>query len=562
MNSSDTLLAFAIIVAAGLVVGDLSTRLRLPRVTGWIAAGVLLQLVQVPGLSPYGPHAQFAPFVDFVLGYIAFVVGSALNVERLRNAHMRLVMLALTEALVTPTVVALSLLFIGGQSTTLAWVMGAIAIAGAPGTTLIVLREARAKGVFTKTLMASLPLIDLVALCVFALVTQFATLGPLDATAVAGALGLAGRGLAIAAGVGLGSGALLLALTSRLLTRTAGGPAYAVTILVAWGVASNLGTSGILACTIAGLTVANFRHDTARAGEAYLAPFAGALFTAFYTLAGLRLDFRHLAGVLPLVGLFFVARALSKSLSGYLAMSFAGTIPAARRYLGLALLPHGGVAIGLILVVQESPAFASIADAVTTIGLSALALNQLAGPSMTRLALSRVGEIGLDRSRLLDFLTEQNILTGLKQESRREVLERLTRRLLGASASEADGDALVERLLEAECRQATCVGEGLMIPHVSGPEGGQIRGVLGLSSEGLDFDAPDGKPIHAVLVLIIPADQRTHHLQILAALASLIASRPETREHLYHARSPAHAHKLLNPRDDVGFNYFRDPPPA
>ncbi|MDD9966982.1 MAG: hypothetical protein OXR73_12190 [Myxococcales bacterium] len=281
MTSGDTLLAFAIIVASGLVLGDVATRLRFPRVTGWIAAGILLQFVHVPGLSAYAPHAQFGPFVEFVLDYIA-VVSSPLNLERLRNAHKRLMLLALTEAIVTPTVVALSLLWIGGQSATLSWVLGTIAIAGAPGTTLVVLREARARGVFTKTL----------------------------------------------------------------------------------------------------------------------------------TLAGMRLDFRHLGGALMLVALFFLARVVAKVASGYLAMTSAGMIPTARRYLGLALLPHGGVAIGLILVVQESPGLASIANAATTVGLSALALNQLVGPSVTRWTLNRVGEVGLDRPRLLDFLSEQNIVTG------------------------------------------------------------------------------------------------------------------------------------------------------
>lgn len=61
-------------------------------------------------------------------------------------------------------------------------------------------------------------------------------------------------------------------------------------------------------------------------------------------------------------------------------------------------------------------------------------------------------------------------------------------------------------------------------------------------------------------MLAIPEDQRHHHLQILAAFAGLIASLPETREHLYQARSAAHAHKLLNPRNEVGFNYSRTAP--
>ena len=357
--------------------------------------------------------------------------------------------------------------------------------------------------------------------------------------------------------VGLAGACLLLAMTSRWLTPASDGPAYAVAILVSWGAASVLGSSGILACTVAGLAVANLRQETARAGETYLAPFATALFTAFYTLAGLRLDFQHLDSVLWLTLLFFLARAGAKVLSAHVAMALAGMMPTTRNYLGIAMLPHGGVAIGLILVVQESTALAPVADAVTTVGLSALALNQLVGPSMTRLALNRVGETGLDRPRLLDFLTEQNIVIGLDGPNRRDIFTQLARRLRTQSTSEFGSDALVERLLQADASQGTCVGEGLMVPHVSDPDAGPIRGVLGLSSKGLDLGAPDGKAIHAVLVLLIPDAERHHHLEVLAAFATLITARPEVRERLYHARTPAHAHKALNPPDNVGFNYFR-----
>lgn len=239
-------------------------------------------------------------------------------------------------------------------------------------------------------------------------------------------------------------------------------------------------------------------------------------------------------------------------------MTLARMTPKVRRYLGIALLPHGGVAVGLILLVEENPHLASMHDTVAAVGLAALAINQLVGPSATRLALQRAGEVGLDRPRLLEFLGEQQILVDLEASSKESLIRQLADRLYATDAPPIPKESFVREVLAREDEESTCLGEGFMIPDTALTEGGAVKGVLGLSRQGLDLDAPDGRRVHAAVLLATPETDRHRHLEILAAFASAITRNANLREQLYSARSAAHAYDILHADDAVAFNFFLD----
>ena len=179
----DPLLNFATVLIAGIIGGELFARIRLPKVTGWIATGILLRQLQLPGLqteSGVNELDNFLPYMHFVLGFIAFTVGATLYFSSLRNAEKRVGAVLLGELLITPVVVGAILFFIGpllpgGELMTRnpAILLAAIAIAGAPGTTVLVIQEARARGILTRTLLAAIGLIDMVAVAVFVFVAAF-----------------------------------------------------------------------------------------------------------------------------------------------------------------------------------------------------------------------------------------------------------------------------------------------------------------------------------------------------------------------------------------------------
>ena len=273
---------------------------------------------------------------------------------------------------------------------------------------------------------------------------------------------------------------LALALTRTIVSPAFLGPTKVAVILGSWGAASGFGTSGgILACTFAGIVVTNLRHDTVRSVEAYLHSIGGVLFALFYTLAGMRLDFSLIPKAAGLVILYFVVRLLGKSMSAYAAMSLAGMTANVRKYLGIALLPHGGVAVGLILLIQGDPAFADIEETVTTVGLAALAINQLLGPSATRIALSRVGEDHKDRPQLLDFLEEHRITTDLGGKTREEIIRSLSSLLYSTSDISIPREEFIQRVIDRDKQVTTCLGQGLMIPHAILDEGDDVKGRAG-----------------------------------------------------------------------------------
>ena len=557
MQWDPPLLSLAITLVAGVLGGELVARIKLPKVTGWIATGIAVRALNIPGLLPED-LSRFGSLTSFVLGYIAFTVGAALHIRSLMNAGKRLSLLVITEATITPICVASALVFLGNMQLDAALMLAAVAVAGAPGTTVIVVQEARARGVFVKTLVAAVALIDMVAVGLYALISSMIHgKGGIDLTQIGSGLTSAASEFGIAALIGAGTAMVALLLVRTIVSPAFLGPLSVALILASWGLAETFQVSSILACTFAGIAMTNARHDITRAAEGYLHPFGGVLFATFYTLAGMRLDFAMVIPVIGLVLLFFGSRLFGKSLSAFVAMSAARMTKAVRRYLGVALLPHGGVAVGLILLINKTPELAHLADTVTAVALAALAINQLIGPSATRAALVRAGEAGQDRPRLLDFLTEQNIMVGVTGTSKEEIIGKLVDRLYATSEIDVDKPSYLAEVLRREEESSTCLGDGFMIPHLAVMDSDDVCGVLGISAEGIDLDAPDGRKVHAFVLLATPTASKNRHLKILTAFAKAI-TRDELREQLYYARSAAHAYQIIHAEEALDFNYFMD----
>jgi mannitol/fructose-specific phosphotransferase system IIA component (Ntr-type) len=198
-----------------------------------------------------------------------------------------------------------------------------------------------------------------------------------------------------------------------------------------------------------------------------------------------------------------------------------------------------------------------VAGTVTTVALAALAINQLLGPSGARFALTRAGEAGKAHPRLLDFLDEHHISVNVTGTTKEEVIRSLAAQLYTTKVKPSiPQEELVQKVLQREKEATTCLSEGLMIPHAVLDEGEALGGMLGISSHGLDLGAPDGLPIHAVLLLATPKADHRRHLEVLAAFATAITRDVNLREQLYHARSAAHAYDVLHADEAEDINYF------
>ena len=172
--------------------------------------------------------------------------------------------------------------------------------------------------------------------------------------------------------------------------------------------------------------------------------------------------------------------------------------------------------------------------------LSVVTVAEVVGPILTRSALRRTGEVGMDRMRLIDFLQEENITTDFRAGSKAEAIEKLVDLLLAShDLVGVERDELLRTVTEREDEGSTCLGGGLAVPHGILPEGQPMVGVMALSREGLAFDTPDGRHIHCMVLLGTSPEERDRHLQVLAVLARMIGVDPNFQEQLFNADSAA-----------------------
>lgn len=556
LHEAGPLLLLAIVLLAGSLFGALARRARVPGITGQILGGVL---IGGAGLDLFSERSieGLAPLTEVALGLIAVTVGAHLHIARLTNAVRRLSFLVLAESTITPLVVFGAVYALGGASFELSLLFGAVAIATAPATTVALVRETRSKGVFVKTLIASVALNNTACIVLFEVCR--ALVGG-DFTIDGDALLLPSGALAQLLGpVALGA---LSAVVLDRVTRLALGPerlatAAVIALVLTSGLATTLGISPMLACLVLGAVQTNLTHSRSHLVDSVFDHFEPAILTVFFTLAGMHLSFEHLGQAGLLVALYFLARIGGKLLAADLALRAAQATDRVRRNLGLALVPQAGVAVGLVLLVQEDPRFADVAGIFAAVVLSVVTLNEIVGPVLTRVALARAGEVGRDRLRLIDFLQEEHILTDFEATTKESAIERLVDLLLRThDLRGVDRGALLESVLEREKQGSTCLGGGLAVPHGILPEGERMVGVMALSRDGLDFETPDGRPVHCMVLLGTAPEERDRHLQVLAALARTVGTDRAFQDQLFDSKSPAHAYELLHGEESEDFNYF------
>ncbi|MEO2168778.1 MAG: strawberry notch C-terminal domain-containing protein, partial [bacterium] len=324
------------------------------------------------------------------------------------------------------------------------------------------------KGIFVKTLVAAVALNNMACLGLFE-AARAAVQVALDTTtehSTMDAVIAPFQQIFFAALLGGAAGLLLIALTRKVMRRDRLATASIISILFTSGLADFWGVSSLLACMFLGMTLANVTPDKDETGHHVFADFQGAIFAIFFTLAGLELDLGYLIGGGGLIAIAVVAmRIIGKVGSARIAMRIAGATKGVRENLGYALVPQAGVAVGLIFLVREEPALASLHEPMLAIGLTVVTLNEIIGPILTRFALSRSGDFGKDRARLIDFLHEENIVTDLQAETKEDAIRELAELLIQSNHLKDDRQRLMQSILDRERDVSTCVGGGLAVPH-------------------------------------------------------------------------------------------------
>jgi Kef-type K+ transport system membrane component KefB len=393
------ILALGIILGAGLVASLASRKVGLPSITGYIIVGVLLG-PSAGGVIPAGVIADLDIITSITLGVVAYLIGGSLRIESLRGLGKGVAWItplqSLGAAILVTAVVVLAVGAIRPEAPfwqftfPLALIVGAISSATAPAATMAVVRELRAKGPLTTTLLAVVALDDGVAVVAFAVAVGVCTpLVAMDggfsfynmiAVPVLEIVGSVGLGLVMAAGP-VYIGRLVRSRDGRLALVFG-------TVMLCSGLAIELGLSLIIANMMLGFVVVNVLRDTAE--PSVLGEMETILFTLFFVLAGLHFDLAVLgtAGLLAL--LIVVSRCAGKYGGSVLGATIAAAPAAVKRYLGLALLPKAGVTVGLaLLAATKFPEFGGL---LLNVVLASTIVNELIAPPLARLAIVKAGE--------------------------------------------------------------------------------------------------------------------------------------------------------------------------
>lgn len=387
-ESTQVLCVLAIILFAGFIVTRLTKRLHLPNVSGYIIAGVLIGpccLKMVP--QDILVHMGFMS--DIALAFIAFGVGKFFKKEVIMEAGLKVIVITVFEALAAGILVTVSMRLLFHMDWNFALLLGAIATATAPASTMMTIHQYHAKGDFVNTLLQVVALDDVVCLLTFSVVVAVVN------ARTAGHISMMDVVLPIVTNAGgILLGFLCGILLSRLLTPNRSKDnrlILAVAMLLGIsGVCAFFGLSPLLSCMIFGATYMNITDD--RKLFKQVNRFTPPVMSMFFIISGMNLDLGafQTAGI---IGVSYFAIRIIGKYAGVYAGCLLTSMPAhIKKYMGLALIPQAGVAIGLAFLGQRllPPEMGSL---LLTIILSSSVLYELVGPVCAKMSFFLSGAI-------------------------------------------------------------------------------------------------------------------------------------------------------------------------
>lgn len=375
---------------AGYVMSRLTKKLKLPNVTGYIIAGILIGPYCI-NIIPANVVEGMSFLADIALAFIAFSTGEFFKMSTLKKNGGKNIVITVFEALLASIVVFLVMYFALGLSLPFSIVLGALAAATAPASTMMTIRQTNSKGDFVDTLLQVVALDDVVGLVAFSVAIAVAT-ASLAGTVTAGNVLLPIVYNIVAFVVGGLLGFLLKLLISKRSTDNRLIIAVA-TIFGFCGICSFMDVSPLLGCMAMGTVYMNTSNDDKLFKQ--LNYFSPPILLLFFVRSGVNFKLDALVSTGESVGgvsllvigvVYFFVRILGKYGGSFLGCLVTKKDKKVRNYLGLALIPQAGVAIGLATLASRTIG-GNTGSALETIILASSVLYELIGPACAKLAL-------------------------------------------------------------------------------------------------------------------------------------------------------------------------------
>lgn len=379
----------SVILFGGLIMGRAVKLIRLPNVTGYLLAGLLLGPC-VLGFLPAGFVHEMELVSEMALALIALTIGAEFEFSYLKKVGIAPLIIALLEAFGAMFLVCAVLLVLGFDIE-VSLLLGAIASATAPAATVMVVKQYKAKGPVTETLLSVVALDDAVALIAFGIAMAVVnTLQNPGEVSMVWAVAKPFVEILGSAVIGIALG-LLFRIPLRFFKKSSNRLIITLAFtFLGTSLASMLGLSSLLLCMFMGATLINLCSDGADILE-IADTITPPIYLMFFVISGAELNLF----ILPQIGLlgiaYIIARVTGKIGGASLGAVIAHSKPTVRKYIGLTLIPQAGVAIGLSLMAAK--ALPDIGETIQAVILCGTLIYELTGPVCTKLALIRAGEI-------------------------------------------------------------------------------------------------------------------------------------------------------------------------
>lgn len=392
------LLKISIVLLVGIIGGKVARIFKLPNVSGYLVAGLFLGPSFFKFISGQDIET-FSVISELALAIIAFSIGKEFIIKDMLKLGKSIVIITLAEVVGAILIVFAVMYFIFNQPFEFSIIIASMSAATAPAATLMVIKQYKAYGPLTRTILPVVALDDVFGIMAFGIAMSLVniTSGKQDFSILKM---ISGPVIEIGGSFLLGFilGILLVMIVKRSKGRDELQAISLAAIAIATGLSNLLGLSPLLTNIMMGATLVNMFQKSKRVFDS-VNNFATPVYILFFTLAGASLDLSVLLQV-GLLGISYViARALGKMLGAWVGAKSVKADPKVTQNLGYALLPQGGISIGLLVLVRRHlPAYAM---AISTIIMFSVLIYEVTGPIFAKIAIQKAGEInGLNQNKI------------------------------------------------------------------------------------------------------------------------------------------------------------------
>ena len=405
MHIPNTLLETGIIILFGFLCGEIAKRLKLPKVSGYIVGGILLN-PDLSGIISEEFIEGSSTLINIALAFITFSIGGSLSWKKIKESGKMVLTMTTLEALfafITVTIVsfiAIHYVFMlvntWQLSLAMALILGALAAPTDPSATLAVKNEYKARGQVSSTVLEIAAFDDIFGIILYTLSVAFAATFTgnvsINTTEVIKELSISIGGSII---IGIIAGGLFNIATRTFKQESAGELIVLISgfLIGIYGISSAFNFDELLTTMTLGVMLINFNPQRERIFTIIEQYTDELIFVIFFTLSGLHLQFSSISGSLIIIVFFVLARFAGKFTGIFTGATLTKAPEPVKKYTAGGLFPQGGIVIGLALLLTKNHNFDQVSGSIVGIVIGAAVVHEVLGPIIAKYFLKKSGDI-------------------------------------------------------------------------------------------------------------------------------------------------------------------------